>query len=142
MRLQDDGKRSTVQMEFLPNRRMGGGGIVTTITTDLQEGKFEVLPPPQSVITQNASCSTFIFWGAANFRFVIFSHFSTFYPAPLIAPSAIQIQPSHLPQYVIRAEKCDSQSHQETLCCTNMHSLLYKYEISLVQICNLCCTNM
>ena len=52
------------------------------------------------VITQNASGPTFI-WGLGNFKFVIFTHFSTFNPAPLIASSAMQIQ-LLLPQYVIR----------------------------------------
>ena len=43
------------------------------------------------VITQNASGPTFI-WGLGNFKFVIFTNFSTFNPAPLIASSAMQIQ--------------------------------------------------
>ena len=59
-----------------------------------------VLLSSQSVITQSASCPTFI-WGLANFKFVIFPTFPTFNPAPLIASSAMQMEP--LPQYVIRA---------------------------------------
>ena len=70
--------------------------------------------------------------GAGNFKFVIFTNFSTFNPASLIASSAMQIQlqlpPSLLlPQYVIREfrlQKSVIPNPTKRLCSTNMQSHL------------------
>ena len=77
------------------------------------------------VITQNASGPTFI-WGLGNFKFVIFTHFSTFNPARLIASSAMQIQP---PPTIcnwgeFRLQKSVIPNPTKRLCSTNMQSHL------------------